>query len=366
MTRVSRASRAGGEVRRTITTRERNRALLARQGLIEPFDGTITETLERVGGIQDQYAPSGYIGLWTRMRRFEPGELTEALRARSVVQATLMRATIHLVSARDYPPLSAGVRRARREWFIRTWRSRLDGIDLETLGPLVREHLAGGPRRRTELAALLAADGFDRGTWPAVDLWTDLVRVPPSGTWAHRRADLYGLATDALEMPTVTEADGLAHLVRRYLGAFGPASLAEAAGWAGVPVGMLRPVVATLDLRGFRDESGGDLLDLPEAPLPHPDMPAPVRFLPTWDATLLAHNRRSGILPERYRPLVFDPKTPHSAPTFLVDGAVAGTWRYVDGRIASAPFEELPASTRRALAGEAERLAAFHASADGS
>jgi hypothetical protein len=119
-------------------------------------------------------------------------------------------------------------------------------------------------------------------------------------------------------------------------------------------------VIERLRLRRFRDEQGRELLDLPRAPLPDPDTPAPVRFLPTWDATLLVHARRTAILPEPYRPRVFHTKTPHSVSTFLVDGAVAGTWRYEKGRVRLEPFHSLARATRRDLAEEAEKLAAFH------
>jgi hypothetical protein len=106
----------------------------------------------------------------------------------------------------------------------------------------------------------------------------------------------------------------------------------------------LLPVIDRLPLRRFRDEKGRELLDVQRAPLPDPKTPAPVRFLSTWDATLLVHARRTQILPEPYRPLVFNTKTPHSVPTFLVDGAVAGTWRYERGRVETKPFEPLPKS----------------------
>jgi Winged helix DNA-binding domain len=119
--------------------------------------------------------------------------------------------------------------------------------------------------------------------------------------------------------------------------------------------------VDRLQLRRFRDERGGELLDLPGAPLPDPDTAAPVRFIRTWDATLLVHARRTQILPERYRPRVFNTKTPHSVPTFLVDGAVAGTWRYEKGVVGLEPFHRLPSGIMRQLEDEAERLAAFHA-----
>jgi hypothetical protein len=232
---------------------------------------------------------------------------------------------------------------------------------MEGAARLVRNALRDGPRRQRELVGVLQAEGFPRMAWSGAGMWVDMVRVPPSGTWEQRRADLYGLADDWVPNRSVTEADGRVHLLRRYLGAFGPASLADASNWAGLPVTALRPAVDALRLRRFRDEAGGELLDLPRAPLPDPDTPAPVRFIPTWDAILLAHARRTQVLPEQLRPRVFDTKTPHSVPTFLVDGAVAGMWRYEKGRIRMEPFGRLSRETRRALDEEAVRLAAFHA-----
>jgi hypothetical protein len=198
-----------------------------------------------------------------------------------------------------------------------------------------------------------------RGT-PPLQL-IDLVRVPPCGTWDRRRADIYGLADDWLGPSDVSEEQGQEHLVKRYLGGFGPAPLADVATWAGLPMSPLRPIAERLDLRRFRDERGRELLDLPDGSLPDPDTPAPVRFLPTWEATLLVHARRALILPEAYRPLIFNTKMPQSVPTFLVDGAVAGTWRYAEGRVEIKPFGELSPAARREIDDEAERLAAFHA-----
>jgi hypothetical protein len=150
-------------------------------------------------------------------------------------------------------------------------------------------------------------------------------------------------------------------LIRRYLGAFGPAPLKDIASWMGMSVRQMRQAAEGMELRTFRDEDGKPLLDLPGAPLPDPGTPAPVRFLPVWDATLLVHARRTQILPEPYRPLIFNTKTPHSVNTFLVDGQVAGSWRYEEGRLQLSPFEALAPAVHRELEDEAERLAAFHA-----
>ena len=201
--------------------------------------------------------------------------------------------------------------------------------------------------------------GADSVTWNGVGVWIDLVRAPPSGTWEQRRADLYAAAEDWLGPSDATAEQGLDLLVRRYLGGFGPASLKDVASWAGLPAAMLAPAVERLRLRRFRDESGAALFDVPRGPLPDADTPAPVRFLPTWDATLLVHARRTQILPERYRPLVFNTKTPQSISTFLVDGRVAGTWKHERGRVHVDSFEPLPREVRRELTEESERLAAF-------
>ena len=336
---------------RVLTERELNRALLARQLLLERSRLPIARALERIGGIQNQYAPNAYIRLRSCLEEFERDDLTRALERRTVVQGWLMRSTIHTVSGRDFPLFAAGIRRARRDWWLRVQKA--DAPKLAAVARRLRSLLADGPLRQKELTELL---GRGPSGWGGAGLWVDLVRVPPSGTWEQRRADLYGLAETWLRMDDSTEKDGLEHLVRRYLGGFGPAPLDDVASWAGVPVATLRPIVDRLSLRRFRDERGGELLDLPRAPLPPADAPAPVRLLPTWDATLLVHARRAGILPERYRKIVFDTKLPPSLPTFLVDGRVAGAWKHEGARIALEPFERIPPSVRRELAAEGERL----------
>lgn len=346
---------------RVLTGRELNRAVLARQLLLERSALPLSRALERVAGLQTQYAPSGYVALFTRLRTFDRGALTTALEQRRAVQGTLMRSTIHLVSAADYPLFYAGLAADRREWFLRVTRHQVARPHMERAAAVLRERLASGPSRATELRQLLEANGIPAIAWAGIGHWLDLVRVPPSGTWERRRADLYGLAVDWLGPGAATQTEGLRHLVRRYLAGFGPASLTEIATWAGVPVSRIEPIVERLPLRRFRDERGGRLLDLPGAPLPAASTPAPVRFLPTWDATLLVHARRAQILPEPYRPRVFNTRTPHSVPTFLVDGAVAGTWRYERGRVHLTSFAAIPRGVRGDLEDEARALAAFHA-----
>jgi hypothetical protein len=341
---------------RTLTERELNRALLARQLLLERAKLPISRALERVGGLQTQDSRSGYIGLWSRLEGFERDQLTRALERRTVVQGTLMRATIHTVSAGDYPVLTEGVRESRRESWLRGRAGRVDPRSVAAAARRAAALLADGPRWRKELVEEL---GIDSATWNGVGMWVDLLRVPPSGTWERPRADLYATAETWLGSREAAEDDGLEHLLRRYLGGFGPASLKDAANWAGTAPRTLAPAAERLRLRRFRAEDGTELLDLPRAPLPAADTPAPARFLPTWDATLLMHARRAQILPERHRAEVFNTRTPHSLATFLVDGQVAGSWKHERGRVRLEPFERLPAGARRELENEAERLADF-------
>jgi hypothetical protein len=330
------------------------RALLARQLLLERAHLSIPDALEQVGGLQTQYAPSGYVGLWSRLADFERDDLTRELECRRVIQATLMRVTIHLVSAAEFWCYALGVRRARREWWRRTTPGAPDADEVERSADVLRVALADGPRWVSELGE--EARGFV-GT---VSVWVDLVRVPPSGTWERRRADRLALAEGWVGPESTTEAEGVRHLVRAYLRGFGPASFAHISRWAGVPVTALRAAAGDLELRRFRDEDGKPLIDLPYAPLPDPDTPAPVRLLPHWDANLLVHARRTGILPQAYRERVFTTRNPFSIGTYLVDGSVAGAWSHREGRIVLEPYRELQGAVRDEVHEEAARLEAFH------
>jgi hypothetical protein len=346
---------------RVLSTRELNRALLARQLLLERSLLPLPRALEAVGGLQTQYAPTGYVGLWSRLRDFPREALTKALMNRDAIQGTLMRSTIHTVSRADYPVLLAGVRSARRDWWLRVVRHQGNGLDMDVVAGTVRERLSRGPARAAELKALLAANGIPAVAWSGLGLWLEMIRVPPSGTWERRQADLYGLADAWVGAIAATEEAGLALLVRRYLGGFGPARLADIASWAGLPPAKVMPVVERIGVRRFRDEDGKVLFDLPRAPLPDAGVRVPVRFLQTFEALLMIHARRTQVMPEQFRPIVFNTKTPHSMPVFLIDGAVAGTWRYEGGRIHVKPFEPIPRTAKRELEEESKALAAFHA-----
>src|SRR4029077_19185020 len=216
----------------------------------------LTRVLERVAGLQTQYAPSGYIGLWSRLAGFRLVDLTRTMKRGRVVQATLMRSTIHVVSARDFWLFADGIRRSRQEWLQRTHARRLGGGDFRAVAREVRNVLGDGVRHRDELVELCRSFRPEDGTavWNGLPL--ELVRVPPSGTWERRRADLYAAADVWLGASAASEAAGLEHLLRRYLGGFGPAPLADAANCAGVPTAALRPAAEGLRLRVFRDEQG--------------------------------------------------------------------------------------------------------------
>jgi hypothetical protein len=342
---------------RVLTTRELNRALLARQLLLERSRLPLARALEKVAGLQTQYAPSAYIGLWSRLESFELPQLTRALERKRAVQGTLMRSTIHVVSARDYWLLADGIGPSREAWWRKTHGKSVEG-NVGAVREQLRAELAGRVWNRKELEELHRT--YASTIWQGA--WIELVRVPPSGTWERRRADLFQLAEEWLGRSDAGEEKGLEHLLRRYLGGFGPARVNDAANWAGVPVTKMKEAAERLSLRRFRDEEGKVILDAPRAPLPG-DVPAPVRFLPTWDATLLVHARRTEVLAERFRPCIFNTKAPFSFHTFLVDGTVAGVWRWERAAAKATlwiePFERLPRGAARDVRDEAARLVRF-------
>lgn len=341
---------------RTLTQGHLNRALLARQQLIEPASGPIPAVLERTAGLQAQYAPAMYIGLWSRVDGLHRDAVTEALNQRRVVQATLLRSTIHLVSRRDYWPFAVAIRKPRRDWYLRITKGHPSEAELAGAAERLRAAFADGPLRQAEIDRLIGAR-----LRTGAGMWIDLVRVPPSGTWERRRADLYTSAEQWLGPEPELDPDACVDLlVRRYLGGFGPATRAQIADWAGLPVTTVSAALERAGLRRFRAEDGAALVDLPRAPLPDPRIPVPVRFLPVWDATLLVHARRTGVLPERYRARIFSSRTPHSFNTVLVDGAVVGTWRYEGGEVRIEEFESLDPAVRREVHAAAAPLAAFH------
>ena len=347
---------------RVLSLRELNRATLARQLLLERGRLSVPKAIERLAGLQAQWPPSPYVALWSRLQGLRRDALTLALLRRQVVKATLMRITLHLVSAHDYL-LFAGALKA--PWVAQLTR-RLERMDVDVDVPALAEQalalMADGPRSRSEVLEVFGSSGRRQPwfVWTLVQAELGLVRAPESATWRRTLAPVsYVPAQTWLGRGPDTAPRALVHLVRRYLSAFGPASRADLAQWSGLTLSTLQPALKQLEpLRRFRDEGGRELVDLPRLALPSGDTPAPVRFLPRWDSALLAYDVRERILPDDYRKAVIQ-RNGDVLPTFLLDGFVAGTWDEQDGRVVVEPFEPMPRRLRAELDAEARRLEAF-------
>jgi hypothetical protein len=353
---------------RVLSRVELNRALLARQLLLRRARLSVPRAIERVGALQAQWPPSPYIGLWSRLEGFTRDQLMRAVERRHVVRATVMRTTLHHVTARDYLEY-AGELRARRTASLEAQIAKFPGgADLDELVRQVVVHASEKPRTRPELLRLLGMPKLeldDRRPWLVWQLLSaraGLVHAPASSVWRMNTSGARFVPADAWLGAEPASGDvAVCSLLRRYLAAFGPATRADAAQWTGLTVGALEPGFARLPLRRFRDEDGRTLYDLPRAPIPSARAPAPARFLPMWDSTLLAHDDRRRILPEAYRKVVIL-KNGDVQRTFLVDGLVAGLWTVADGRVELEPFAPVPRGARRELEAEARALAEFHRS----
>ena len=337
---------------RTLTLRELNRATLARQLLLERKRLPPTAVVERLVGMQAQWPSAPYVGIWTRTTSFRHAALERELARAAVVKATVMRQTLHLVSRRDYALLRAALSETNFPW---------QSASAARLAPSVRALAAAGPITTAEAIAYLEREhrlrGIDaRRAWRAARVRAHLLHHHETALWRARPEGRF-VALDEPESHVPVEAR--AEILRRYLAAFGPATLRDIGAWSMMHVPELKAALARLEpLRRFRDERGRELLDVPRAPLPDAETPAPVRFLPKWDNVLLAFADRTRVLPEPYRKTVIGTNG-DVAQTFLVDGLVAGTWRVEKGHIATEPFAPLSRSVQRELRDEAERLEAF-------
>ena len=357
---------------RVLTLRELNRTLLVRQLLSRRRPLPVARAVERLGALQAQWSNSPYVALWSRLDGFERDDLTRALHRRSVVKATLMRHTLHLVSGGDYLRFSEALRDSRRAWVAQRLRSEVPDLDVDALAERVLAAVGDRPRLREEYFAVLDEQEPKRAgmarewlLWAAIQIHGDLVHAPPSGTWNHyAKSPFFVPARSWLRRPPRLDGDQRAHLARRYLAAFGPASVADLVSWAGSTASHFRPVLEELPLRRFRDEAGRVLLDLPRARVAAEDAPAPVRFLPKWDSALLAHAppERTRILPERFRKTVIRANG-DVLQTVLVDGFVAATWEIERRRdratLVVKPLAPLPGGVRPGLEEEGERLLRF-------
>jgi winged helix DNA-binding protein len=339
---------------RILSLRELNRALLARQLLLERRKLSVQQAVERICAIQAQWPQSPYIGLWTRLVGFRKEHLTRALAEHRVIKSQLFRITLHITSARDYPYFAAAWGPAARD---RT--PRISKAKLEELTRRVRAAAVKGPITQEQVEELASAE-MGGLRWRTRTL-TPLVHLPPGGTWSHYgRTQLRAMeAILGVELPS--NEDGAERLVRSYFAAFGPATQQDLLRFAGVRVGDVRAGLDRVELRRFRDERGRVLLDVPRAPLPDGGTPAPIRFLPKWDSSLLAYAppERTRILPEKFRSRVIA-KNGDVIPTVLVDGFVAATWDLGSKRdLTIIPLRRLSKDERAEIEAEGERLVEF-------
>jgi hypothetical protein len=337
---------------RVLTLRELNRATLARQLLLERKRLSPTAVIERLVGMQAQWPSAPYVGIWTRTTGFRRESLERLLADGKIVKATVMRQTLHLVTRHDYALLRAALSETNFPW-----QSSL----AERLAPAVRALADGGPVTSAEALALLerkhGLTGIEaRRAWRAARVRGHLLHHHETALWRARPAQRF-VAIEEPEMHVPVEAR--AEILRRYLAAFGPASRRDIGAWSMMHVPEIKAALELLEpLRRFRDESGRELLDVPGAPLPDPQAPSPIRFLPKWDNVLLAFADRTRVLPEQYRKRVIR-MNGDVAQTFLVDGFVAGIWRAENGRIVAEPFAPLSRSVQRELKQEGGRLEAL-------
>jgi hypothetical protein len=337
---------------RVLTQRELNRATLARQLLLERKRLSPIAVIERLGGMQAQSPRAPYLGIWTRTTSFERRTLERRIRSADVLRATVMRQTLHLVTRRDFGLFRSAMRDTNYPW---------EEPEAQRLAPAIRKFAASGPVTAAEGRAWVERTQGLKGNearyaWRYGRVAAYLLHHPESALW-DAVADGRFVAIEEPERHDPTEAR--VEMLRRYLAAFGPASRRDIGAWSMMRVAEIDRALERMEpLRRFRAEDGRELLDVPRAPLPGADTPAPVRFLPKWDNVLLSFADRTRILPEEHRKTVIK-MNGDVAQTFLVDGVVAGLWRIEDGRVALDPFEPLPGSVRRALKDEAGRLEAF-------
>jgi hypothetical protein len=349
-----------------LSTRALNRALLARQLLLRRQDRRPLEVIEHLVGLQAQEPRDPYLALWSRLDPFDPAEVEQLLESRAVARAPLMRTTIHLATARDClairPLVQPILDRAQRSNFAR----RLAGADVDALAAAGQRILEQRPRTFAELRAHLGEDwaGYDaQAVAYSVSYLVPLVQLPPRGLWRRGGQATWTTAERWLGRLPKRDAASLDELVRRYLAAFGPATARDVQTWCGLTglaevIDRLRP-----DLVTFGDENGAELVDLPDAPRPDPDTPAPVRFLPQYDNVFLSHADRSRIVSEQTRGRAQAPNGRVS--TLLVDGFIAALWRLERSRRAAVlrvlPLERWSKRTRATVEDEAARFLAFAA-----
>lgn len=346
-----------------LTLRELNRATLARQMLLERASVSATEAVEQLVGLQAQQAVAPYIGLWTRVDGFTREMLADAIARREVVKATLMRATLHLFSARDYLRYRGTLHEVLAGASADIAKSRGQSFDVPALLSKAREYIAETPRTFSEISAWVAElmPESDVGAMRyTIRTHLPLVQVPTDTQWGYPGNPRFTLTESWLGQPIPDTVDTPA-LIRRYLAAFGPATIADMETWSYL---KLKPIVETMrgELATYRDERKRELFDLPNMPLPDADTFVPERFLPEYDNLLQSHKVRTRVVADEYKKRVYLPALRLTS-TFLVDGFVAGVWKIArvkkTATLQIEPLAPLPPRSRDALADEGERLVRF-------
>ncbi|KAK1177802.1 winged helix DNA-binding domain-containing protein [Streptomyces sp. NBS 14/10] len=347
-----------------LDTRALGRATLARQLLLERADLPVPDAVGHLCGLQAQEPQEPFVGLWSRLRAFDPAVLSDLLTGRGLVRTHLMRRTVHLLTADDVLAWRSRYDAMLRQRVLGTYRREFEGTDLDELAAAGRAVMADGePRTAAELVRALAE------RWPTpgrralgemlVAALVPVVQLPPRGLWRAKGGVRNALLSSWLgresDPPAADGSDPVGQaLVRRYLAAYGPAASADLRAWCGL-AGLPAAVAALREeLVTFRDERGRELLDLPEAPRPDPDTPAPVRFLPAFDNAILGYHDRGRIIDDAHRGLSVAGER-----AVLVDGRVAATWGVDADTVVVTPLRGLSRADRDAVAEQGRDLAAF-------
>jgi hypothetical protein len=348
---------------RVLSRAELNRALLARQLLLERQRMPVPRAVARLAGLQAQYTPSPYLSLLARLDGFEREGLTRALERRRVVKALLMRGTLHIVTPGDYWAFAVARHTLGADHWPPAYERVLPKRRIAAIARSTIRELRAGPKRFQDVRALLetqvSANVNATFLWRRVQGQEHVVHAVPSGTWGYHGEGVYEAADAAIAAPTPDPDEACEQLVRRYLAAFGPATVQDLGQWAGIQrSGPLTRVLDRLELRTFADERGRTLYDLARAPLPAADTPAPPRLVPRFDNLVLAHADRARVLGDvPLGRIVTKNAVVHA--TILVDGFVVGTWQLEKGRVKLEPFARLEWKAKAALAEEAARIEAF-------
>lgn len=341
-----------------------NRALLARQGLLEPLRGSLVDAVEAVGAVQAQHWPAPPVALASRVQGFAVADLHDALQKGDLVSGALIRTTLHLVSAREHAAYAVVAGE------VANWR-RSKAESGDALIDAVVAHARRTSRTTEEIAAFAEAwvkahpktlppaevKAQRERKWRAITRWQGFVRVPGDGTWTTKAPASLRAAPRPRRAPAVGKA--LDEVILRHLRAFGPAGPEDVTSWIAWKPKPVREAFERLEDELVRV---GDLYDLPDAPRPDPETPAPPRLLAAFDSVLLAYapERRARILPDAHREAVYERKNLRLLPTYLIDGRVAGTWSTEVKRgevtLTLSPLEKLPRGTKKPLVEEAERV----------